>query len=168
MSWVANNGRGGGVVGRDPFERFREKYIIDSKTGCFEWQGALNSRGYGSFSWGGKGKSVLAHRWAWEHVKGAEIPKGKQLDHLCNNKKCVNTDHMRTATPRENTLAAHSNTPSGINSRATHCRYGHAFEGYNVIARPDGRRQCRECQRAHALRNYYKTKERKLREQHAR
>lgn len=35
----------------------------------------------------------------------------------------------------------------------THCKYGHELSGYNLIIKPDGRRQCRRCKNdAHGLR----------------
>lgn len=70
------------MPGRDPVERFTEKYKVDPKTGCFVWTAALNSRGYGAFGFGGSGKTVLAHRWAYIYIGKKKIPKNLVIDHL--------------------------------------------------------------------------------------
>ena len=37
---------------------------------------------------------MLAHRWAWEHEHG-RIPEGLVIHHVCENKWCVNVDHLQ-------------------------------------------------------------------------
>ena len=68
-------------------------------TPCTLWEGAVQSRGYGSLKIGGK--SMLAHRRAWEVARGP-IPEGMTIDHLCRQKLCVNPDHMEVVTRGEN------------------------------------------------------------------
>lgn len=68
--------------------------------GCIEWSGWISPDGYGKFKTGGK--SVFAHRYAWERVHGP-IPDGLVIDHACRNTACVNVDHLRLATQSENT-----------------------------------------------------------------
>lgn len=76
-----------------PEERFKAKWKR-APSGCWEWQACLNSKGYGCFSFGGKGKNVLAHRWAWEQAHGP-IPAEMTIDHRCRNRRCVRPSHLR-------------------------------------------------------------------------
>ena len=69
---------------------------------CWLWTGALSDRGYGAFRIGGRsGKTVRAHRWAFEDANGP-IPEGLEPDHLCRVRACVRPDHQEAVTHREN------------------------------------------------------------------
>ena len=68
---------------------------------CLIWQGYVNpNSGYGTISTG-VGKTGYAHRVAWERVHGA-IPDGVTVDHLCEQKLCVNVSHMELCTRGDN------------------------------------------------------------------
>jgi hypothetical protein len=69
--------------------------------GCWLWEGAINSQGYGNF-WDGV-RFVKAHRFAYECLIG-EIPEGLTIDHLCRVRHCVNPSHLEPVTMRENFL----------------------------------------------------------------
>lgn len=47
------------------------------------------------------GISRPAHVWAWEDKFGP-VPIGLELDHLCKNRPCKNTDHLEPVTHEEN------------------------------------------------------------------
>lgn len=83
--------------------------------------------------------SYVAHR--------GQIPDGLVLDHLCRVRNCVNPAHLEPVTNRENILRGDS--PSAQNARKTRCIRGHELSGENLYQKPDGNRQCRECQRMH-------------------
>jgi hypothetical protein len=74
-------------------------YVIDSQSGCWEWQGAISWNGYARIK--RNGKLQWAHRWYYEQTKGP-IPSGMDLDHLCRNTRCVNPDHLEPVTKAEN------------------------------------------------------------------
>ena len=125
-------------------ERFWAKVEITDR--CWLWTAGC-SRGYARFRYEG-GQHVYAHRYAWELLVG-EIPEGMTIDHLCRVSHCVNPEHMRVVTHRENVLAEHSQSPSAINFRKTHCIRGHSLSGDNLYLRPGAEGwQCRACWKA--------------------
>lgn len=110
---------------------------------CWEWQGAITAAGYGAHMGAG------AHRFAYEDIVGP-IPDGLQLDHLCNNKACVNPWHLEPVTPLVNTHRMMIHTGTGIG--ATHCPSGHEYTVANIQPKAGNRRGCRACARNYATR----------------
>lgn len=47
------------------------------------------------------GKSVLVHRYIYEHING-NIPDGLIVRHTCDNPKCLNPSHLLVGTYRDN------------------------------------------------------------------
>lgn len=99
--------------------------------------------GYGLFAPDGH-NTVCAHRFAYEDLIGP-IPDGLQLDHLCQNSRCVNPYHLDPVTPRVNVMR--SNNSAGINSRKTQCKRGHVFDETNTGINGRGHRFCLTCRR---------------------
>jgi len=67
-------------------------------SGCMEWNLARNSDGYGKKWDGEKVRSV--HRIICEIYKG---PREKmQVMHSCDNPPCINPDHLRWGTQKDN------------------------------------------------------------------
>lgn len=67
--------------------------------GCWIWNRYRQRQGYGWVCV--KGRYWLAHRLAWEFVKG-QVPAGLFVLHKCDNPPCVNPDHMFLGTHQDN------------------------------------------------------------------
>ncbi|MGQ5735340.1 hypothetical protein ACUNI2_26640 [Serratia sp. IR-2025] len=59
---------------------------IPSKSGCLEWQGAVDGCGYGLIRF--NGKVTKTHRLI------AEATPGQHVLHSCDNPKCCNPEHL--------------------------------------------------------------------------
>jgi hypothetical protein len=116
--------------------------ITKAESGCWEWNGSMNAYGYGTIS---VGKNQMAHRFAWEKLKGT-IPTGLQIDHLCRNRKCVNPDHLEPVEQKLN--MARGVCPSAINAVKKFCKRGHSLD--DALITPKGHRTCRICNRIRA------------------
>lgn len=78
------------------------EYLVDESTGCWVWQRGENGQGYGYI--GAKDRKGLAHRIYYEQAKGP-IPDGLVIDHRCENRLCVNPDHLQAVPQSHNSRA---------------------------------------------------------------
>ena len=123
-------------------DRFFRHVVVNLETGCWNWASSKTLHGYGTFN-DKNYKTTLAHRWSFLHFVG-DIPNGREIDHLCRNRACVNWKHMELITHRENLLRG--NSISTQHAKQTHCINGHEFTVENTILRKAGR-DCRICHR---------------------
>lgn len=118
----------------------QERFDAQTQKGpdCWLWTGSVQSAGYGQL--GVNGRSVRAHRFAYEQVNGP-IPHGLVIDHLCHTRLCVNPDHMEVVTRGENVRRGWSKN----RALRTHCAKGHELLDSWPISH--GWRTCLTCPR---------------------
>lgn len=77
-------------------QRFWAK--VAKSPGCWNWN-ASKKKGYGCFYF--EKRIHSSHRVAFEIANGP-IPAGMLIDHICHNRGCVNPNHLRLATTKQN------------------------------------------------------------------
>ena len=117
-------------------ERIKRHTMLDEKTGCLLWTGAVDSYGYGIIRVGSrktKRTYAKAHRYVFA-FHGGQLVKGLTLDHLCRVKNCVNPDHLEQVTFEEN--KARERAALAV------CKNGHP-----LTVGSNGYRRCLVCRR---------------------
>lgn len=129
--------------------RFLEKHwksvSPEPNSGCWLWIGSTTREGYGRAHLR-RGKTVAAHRKAFQMDTGAVIPRSMHLDHLCRVRCCVNPDHLEVVTARVNTHRAMLFRDPGLCQQDGLCLHGHPLDQSNAHSRADGDTPCRSCE----------------------
>jgi hypothetical protein len=131
--------------------------------GCWLWTGSLDVSGYGRMAFRGRNCKVARVVWSASHE--IEWPENKAALHSCDNRRCVNPDHIRPGTIAENNQEAWDRGALRLRRQEVKgfCRNGHALTPDNLVTYPSiahRSARCRECQRLSSARQNAKRKER--------
>ena len=89
----------GGITAKSPAQRLKDRLKEDINSGCWEYQGAKFSEGYGQIKI--HSQVYRAHVLAYSLFVG-EIPEGMNVCHHCDNPSCCNPSHLFLGTHAEN------------------------------------------------------------------
>jgi len=134
------------------WQRFIEK--TTQIQNCIIFTGSLDRDGYGRF-WDGR-KLIGAHQFSAKIFLGEDGSiDGREIDHLCRRRNCVNPGHLEIVTHRVNVMRGIGT--AALNSRKTTCPKGHR---YSVV---DGdKRRCGICRKVQNLEAVHKYQKRNL------
>lgn len=121
-------------------ERFWKK--VHKTETCWNWTAYTDRSGYGSFRF--NNKIHKAHRISFLLANGY-IDNNLDVLHGCDNPSCVNPEHLRLGTDKDNVQDT-LNRKRHFQTNQTHCFRGHEFTKSNTkVNKKTNARCCRIC-----------------------
>lgn len=74
--------------------------VRDQDSGCWNWDGYRDRKGYGRMT--ETGGEVLSHRISWAFHNKRPVPEGMHVLHKCDNPRCINPEHLMIGTNLDN------------------------------------------------------------------
>ena len=84
-----------------PENRFKVKCSEQDGNGCINWLGYIRPNGYGTM--GLNGNPIYVHRFSYELHFEIKVPENACVSHKCDNRSCVNPEHLFLSSARMNT-----------------------------------------------------------------
>ena len=125
---------------------------VKKTSSCWLWSAYKDKNGYGRIKVNGVSRCAHVVSWA---IKNKREPDNCIL-HSCDNPSCVNPDHLRDGTHRENTQDS-VNRKRHFEAAKTRCNKGHLFSPENTISY-NGARKCRTCNNDRCIARYHARK----------
>ena len=117
---------------------------------CDLWEGPTKTVGYGYLWLGSRTNDthtqVYVHRLVWMQDNGP-IPKELVVRHLCDNRLCINLDHLLLGTQGDNIRDMHMTGTAYKPEPKQACPSGHPYTPENSYQRRDGYVNCVQCNR---------------------
>jgi hypothetical protein len=98
--------------------RLLKRIAIDDDTGCWQWLAGTAGKGYAYAHW--DGGMAYVHRITYHLLVDDTLPVrgggrgGMCIDHLCQNRICVNPEHLELVTWATNLSRWHKEHPERL------------------------------------------------------
>jgi len=130
-------------------ERFWNKVDRFEPNKCWLWMAYVRKDGYGEFML--NGRCLPASRVSWFLTHGRHSKK--HVLHKCDNRRCVNPDHLYEGTQKDNVMDM-INRKRHWAQKNNRCHRGHEYNAINTRIYK-GRRYCRPCQNKWRTEKYW-------------